>query len=371
MLKNAWTIGHVFGIPIRLHITLLLILPLFGWIFGSNIELFAEMLQLDPADLVLGSYTIGFLLGIGLFVSVALHELGHTWMALRRGMNIRSITLLILGGIAEIEDMSKEPADELIIAIMGPAVSLFLGIGCYALGVSALNMVADLRIFLLYLGQMNIVLAVFNLLPAFPSDGGRVLRAFLARRGNYLAATKTATSLGQTMAIIFGILGVFSGNILLLLVAFFLYIAANHEYQTNLLSTTLAGFTVADLMTRDVVSVPAHHTVAQLLAFMYDQKHTGYPVIANGDEVIGCVTMQDVRKVDPGQRDDYRVQDIMASNLHTIEPRADAFEALTKMSQEQIGRLFVFDQDELMGIITRSDIMKGFQLRQIEKRERP
>ncbi len=369
MLKTAWTIGHVFGIPIRLHITLLLILPLFGWIFGNNIELFAEMLQIDPEQLVFGSYFIGFLLGIGLFASVALHELGHTWMALRRGMTIRSITLLILGGIAEIEDMSKEPTDELVIAIMGPLVSIILGVSFYALGAYLPNMVADLRIFLLYLGQINIVLAVFNLLPAFPSDGGRVLRAVLARRGNYLAATKTATSLGQSMAILFAILGVFSGNILLLVVAFFLYIAANHEYQTNLLSSTLSGFTVSDLMTRDVVTVPAHHTLSQLLAFMYDEKHTGYPVV-NGDDVVGCVTMQDVRKVDVGQRDDYKVQDIMATDLHTIKPKADAFDALTKMSKEQIGRLFVFDQDELIGIITRSDIMKGFQLRQIERREK-
>ncbi len=366
MFKNSWTIGHVFGIPIRLHITLLIILPLFGFIFGTNIGLLTETLGLDPDALLLSPYTIGFLIGIGLFVSVALHEIGHTWVALRRGLKIRSITLMILGGIADMEEMSKDPSDELVIAIMGPIVSLVLGILFLGLRFIVVNAPADLHIFLLYLGQINIVLAVFNLLPAFPSDGGRVLRAIMAKRRSYLAATKTATSIGQTFAILFAIFGVLTGNILLVLIAFFIYIAAGQEYSTNLVNATLEGFRVRDLMTNDVVTVPAHYTVAQLLALMYDEKHTGYPVLADG-AVVGCVTMEDVQKVAPGDRDYYKVEDIMSQALQMVHPDDDAVEALTRMSREQIGRLFVFDELNLVGIITRSDIMKGFQIRQIEK----
>ncbi len=370
MFNTSWTIAHVFGIPIRIHITLLLILPLFGWIFGANVEIFAELMGLQPGDLLLEPYILGFLLGLGLFASVALHEIGHTWMALRRGRNIRSITLMILGGLADLEDSIDDPSDELKIAIVGPIVSLLLGFVLLSLTTLFVNMAADLQIFLLYLGQINIILGFFNLIPAFPSDGGRVLRAALAKRGNYLRATKTATSIGQTVAIFLAILGVFSANLLLVLVAFFLYITANQEYQTHLMRSTLADFRVQDLMTHDVITVSQYHTVSQLLAMMYDAKHTGYPVVDEDGKVVGCVTLEDVQRIDPAQREAYTVRDIMAKDLHTIAPDDDAYDALKKMSKEQIGRLFVIDeQGSAAGIITRSDVVKGFELRRVERRE--
>lgn len=366
MFSSAWTIAHVFGIPIRIHFTLLVMLPLLGWVFGGNIDMFAEMMGLESENFLFSSYVLGLLIGFGLFASVALHEIGHTWVALRRGLKIRSITLMILGGVAEMEDLGSDPGDELRIAIMGPLVSIVLGVGLLALGTLPARMLPDIRLFALYLGQINIVLAVFNLLPAFPSDGGRVLRALLAKKSGPLRATKTATTIGQSFAIALAIFGVLSGNIFMVLIAFFLYISAGQEYQTSLLSATLSGLSVGDLMTKDVVTVSAYFSVSQLLALMYDEKHTGYPVVKDG-VVVGCVTMEDVRKVVVAQRDVYKVEDIMSETLQTIGPDDDAFEALTRLSRESIGRLFVFQGSTLLGIITRSDILKGFQLRQIEK----
>lgn len=364
MFSTALTVGRIAGIPIRVHISLLLAIPLLTWLFGMQILSVAEIAGLE---LTVSPYVLGVVLAISLFASVGLHELGHSLVALRRGFSIRSITLMLFGGVAQLdEEFTREPTDELPIAAAGPAVSLVLGAGFIA-AASLLGLQSStFYLLFLFLGQLNLVLAIFNLLPAFPTDGGRILRSLLARRRSHLAATRIAVVLGQVFAVLFGIYGFFSGNFFLILIAVFVYQGASQEYQASLLRQTLSGFTVADLMTRQVSVVRENDTVQQLLEQMYRERHSGYPVVDHSGGLRGCVTMGDIRKVEPRLRDFKRVDEVMSPEIKTAAPGDDIYQALKQMSGADIGRLMVVEGGQLVGIITRSDILKGFRLRTLE-----
>lgn len=361
MFNNAITIGTIARIPIRLHLTLLLAFPLLTWLFGTQIATMAQEAGLELSQNV---FVLGLILTLALFVSVGLHELGHALVARGRGIHIKDITLMLFGGVAQLdEEFSHNPANEFAIALAGPAVSLGLGLG--ALVFAQLMPVPDLYVVIFYLAWLNIVLAVFNLLPAFPTDGGRILRSLLARKMSYLAATRFAVSLGQLFAVLFGVFGFLSGNFFLIFIAVFVYMGASQEYQASLLRQTLSGFTVADLMTAKISSVPANYSVQQLVEQMYRERHSGYPVMKEG-RLVGCVTMEDIQKVEPRLREFKTVEDIMSTEIKAVAPEDDIYLALRRLSELEIGRLFVLKDEQLVGIITRTDIMKGFRLRLLE-----
>lgn len=364
MFQTSITIGRVAGIPIRVHISLLLALPLMTWLFGLQIQ---SVSQGRGLPLPGSPYWLGFLLAVSLFVSVCLHELGHSLVALRRGFGIRNITLMLFGGVAQLdEEFTREPGNELAIAAAGPAVSLVLGTGFLVAAWLVGRQGPALHLMFLIIGQLNLVLAIFNLLPAFPTDGGRILRSLLARRRSHLAATRTAVALGQAFAVLFGIYGLLSGNFFLILIAIFVYQGAGQEYQASLLRQTLSGFSVADLMTSRVSVVRNNDTVQQLLEQMYRERHSGYPVVGENGELRGCVTMEDIQKVEPRLREFKRVDEVMSCKMRTVAPGDDIYLALRKMSAEDIGRLMVVEDGRLVGIITRTDIIKGFRLRLLE-----
>jgi Zn-dependent protease len=187
-------------------------------------------------------WVIGVVAAVLLFVSVTLHELGHSWVALRLGIGIQSITLWILGGLASLESVPREPGREFKIAVAGPAVSLGIaGVG-YA-GLLALPGTSNVIRFLVgWVALTNLSLALFNLLPAFPMDGGRVLRALLARRRPYATATRIASRVGVAFAVLFVFVGVAGGQIMLLLLAAFLYVAATSESRTVMVGDLLSEF---------------------------------------------------------------------------------------------------------------------------------
>ncbi len=365
MFKASVTIGRIAGIPIRIHVSLLLGIPLLTWLFGMQVQYIADGRELALAT---NPYVLGGLLAVALFVSVGLHELAHSLVALRRGIEIRNITLMLFGGVAQLdEEFVRDPSNELAIASAGPIVSLLLGAGFMVLSYVAGSARPDIFLVFLLLGQLNIILAVFNLLPAFPTDGGRILRSLLAKRKSHLAATKIASSLGQAFAFLFGIYGLISGNFFLILIAVFVYQGASQEYQASLLRQTLSGFVVADLMSYPVSVVEENNTVQQLLEQMYRERHSGYPVVDYDGQVKGCVTMEDVQKVEPRLRDFTTVGQVMSCTMKTVNPDDDIYLALKEMSGADIGRLLVMDGDKLVGIITRSDILKGFRLRMMEE----
>ena len=365
-------IGTVVGIPVRLNWTFLIVLPLFAYLLGSEVTSIAEVMNetmaagIDPAALTTGvtPWLLGLAAGIGLFGGVLLHEFGHSLVAMRYGYEIESITLWLLGGLASFTEFPEDWKHEFWIAVAGPIVSLAVGLVCYGVFFFAPTGSNAVLFVFGYLALLNVVLAVFNMLPAFPMDGGRVLRALMARTRPHAQATQQAAAIGKTFAFLMGIVGLLTFQLLLILLAFFIYIAASGEAQQTVLKATFEDVTVADVMTRreDLHTVAADASVADLMDRMFEERHTGYPVM-DRNELVGMVTLEDARNVREVERDAYRVEDVMATDIASVTADTDAMTALQSMQRHDVGRLPVLDADgELVGLISRSDLMTAFNI---------
>jgi len=365
-------IGTVLGIPVRLNWTFLIVLPLFAYLIGSQVGMIAEVMNgafgagIDPAALDGGvtPWALGLAAALGLFGGVLLHEFGHSIVAMRYGYEIESITLWLLGGLASFTEFPEDWKHEFWIAIAGPLVSVAVGLVCF--GVFAVAPVGSNAVLFVfgYLALLNIVLAVFNMLPAFPMDGGRVLRALLARNQPHAQATQRAASVGKVFAFLMGLIGLFNFQLLLIVLAFFIYIAASGEAQQTTLKAAFEDVTVADVMTRrgDLHTVTEDTSVADLMTRMFEERHTGYPVL-HGDELVGMVTLEDARSVREVERDAYRVDDVMETDVVGVGPETDAMTALQTMQENGVGRLPVIDRSgDLVGLISRSDLMTAFNI---------
>jgi Zn-dependent protease/CBS domain-containing protein len=374
---KSFRVGRLFGIPIELDLTFLLVLPLFAYVIGAQVGQWVGILNdalgagLD-AGVLTATPTVSFGLGtvaaVGLFLGVVLHELGHSLVARRYGVEISSIRLWIFGGIAQLAEMPEDWKKELYIALAGPAVSIVLGAlayGAFLLVPAGGGTVGVGLSFLLgYLALMNLALAGFNLLPGFPMDGGRVLRALLARDRPYARATQIAARVGQGFALLLGLFGLFGGGgLFLVAIAFFIYIGASSEAQQTMMRAAFEGVTVRDVMTpaEEVDTVTRETSVADLVRRMFTERHTGYPVIENG-QVAGLVTLADAQSVPEIERDAYRVEDVMSTDLHTIAPGADAMDAIERMQKHGVGRLVVMDGERFAGIVSRSDLMTALDI---------
>ena len=365
-------VGRAFGIPIRLNWTFLIVLPLFAYLIGGQVGEIAEVMNevaglgIDAGAVAAGNtpWLLGLSAAVGLFVGVLLHEFGHSLVAMRYGYEIESITLWLLGGLASFAEFPEDWKHEFWIAIAGPVVSVAVGVACYGVVlVGAGGSDAVLFVFG-YLALLNVVLAGFNMLPAFPMDGGRVLRALLARNQPHAQATQRAAAVGKVFAFLMGVIGLFTFQLLLIVLAFFIYIAASGEAQQTTLKAAFEGVTVTDIMTPrgDLHTVSEDTSVADLMSRMFEERHTGYPVL-DGDELVGMVTLEDARSVREVERDAYRVDDVMATDLVAADPNADALTALQTMQEHGVGRLPVVDADgELVGLISRSDLMTAFNI---------
>ena len=227
-------------------------------------------------------WVIGITAAIGLSVSVTIHELGHSWVALRYGIEIESITLWILGRMAALTSVPREWDREFRIAVAGPITSVLVGAICHVGLLATPGPLPVPRFLFGWLAITNVTLTAFNLLPAFPMDGGRILRALLARQRPYASATHIAGRIGVIFAFVFAIVGVFTFQILLLLLASFVYGAATTESRTVLLDELLEGITVGDIAPRDVTTVPAATTIEELGSRMLRERRTVYPVVGEG-----------------------------------------------------------------------------------------
>jgi Zn-dependent protease/CBS domain-containing protein len=351
-MKSSFKIFSVFGIPVELHISFLLLMV---FIYAITI-------------IGLISLYIAFLITL-LFVTVVIHELTHSYVAKGYGVPIEKIILLPIGGVSEMGEVPKNPNQELKIAIAGPLANIVIALFCFiillaiggigALGASSFFITntssSDWTLFLSNFLGINLLLGLFNLLPAFPMDGGRVLRAFFARRMSYVNATKTAATIGKEFAILMAILGIFF-NFILILIAIFIYIGADQEYKTILISSKLEGVNVKDIMTKDVDTLTPDTPVSEALNIMFRQRHMGYPVTEEG-ELVGIITFDDISKVPEDQRN-IPVSDIMTRKLVLASPDEPAFNTLEKISKNNIGRLPVTRDGKLVGIVSKTDIMR-------------
>jgi Zn-dependent protease/CBS domain-containing protein len=351
------------GIPIKLHITFLLVLPLFAYLFAINPQPFGFK-GVEPPIV---RYVLSTLAAILLFASVLLHELAHSYLAKRYGVNIESITLFLFGGISAMEEMPRKPGQEATMAFAGPFTSLIIGSIClfiyrfFIFPNPALS--KNPAYFILWiLGLMNIVLGIFNLLPAFPMDGGRVLRSFYARKMSYVKATQSAASVGKFFAFLMAIFGILSGNLWFPLIALFIYVGASEEERSVQVEFALEKILVEDIMTRDVVTVSPSMKVEDLIQFMFEKKHMGYPVM-EGSNLKGVVTFTDIEHIPYAERPTDLVSDIMTRNVISVPPNAQASVALKLILSKNIGRIMVVDKGSLVGILSRTDLIRTLRLR--------
>ncbi|WP_276300609.1 site-2 protease family protein [Halorussus lipolyticus] len=366
-----YRITSVWGIPIQINVSLLVVLPVLAWLIGSGeqIDLYTDIINgfpivaLDAGTLQAGTtpWLIGISAAVGLFVSVALHELGHAWAARRYDIEVESITLWLLGGLANLKTMPREWKRELTIALAGPAASVAVAVVCYGL-VSVVPASAPALVFVVgWLVVTNVVLTVFNLLPAFPMDGGRVLRALLARNRPYAEATRTAARVGSLFAIGFAILGVLSFSPMLFLLALFVFAAANGESRLVALETLLDGVTAEDVMTADVQTVSTDTPLSDVGTRMFEERRTAYPVTDDSGSVVGVVSLDHLRR--GRRRDAETVREVMNESIPTVSADTPMFEVISLMNESRADVALVEADGEVVGTITGADLATVLQVR--------
>jgi Zn-dependent protease/predicted transcriptional regulator len=322
-------------------------------------------------DLTPGLYwSMGAIAALGLFASIVLHELAHSLVARRYDVPIRGITLFIFGGVAQMEREPDRPGVEFRVAIAGPIASLLVGLACWLLarGAAAAGLGVPIPGVLAYLAAINVILAVFNLVPAFPLDGGRMLRAALWHwQGSLRRATRIASAIGGGFGIALIVLGVyrvligdFIGGMWWFLIGMFVRFAARASYQQVVIREGLRGVPVRRIMTADPITVPPGISVAQLVDdYVYRHHHKMYPVVEGG-RLVGCISIRDVKPLPREQWAATTVAEIMqpCSAATAIAPDADAMEVLTTMSRTRNSRYLVLEGDRLVGVLSLKDMLK-------------
>lgn len=363
-MNTSIQIGKVMGIPVRLHITLLFI-PWFAYIFASVSDTyFGWPYGFGGVQPYMTRWAYSLAFAVLLFVCVALHELGHSYVARSYGIVIKSITLYIFGGVSSMEEIPRNPKLEFQMAFAGPGTSGVLAIAfliLYYQSAAILGIENPLSILMSTLWIVNLTLMIFNLLPAFPMDGGRVLRAWLATRMPYVAATNRAANIGKMFAILMGFFGLFSGGIVLLLIAFFVYIGASEEERATTINICLEGIRVRNIMSADVHTVPPGMNLRELTDLVFREKHRGYPVV-NGGELLGMVTTADIQRVAETLRQTTTVGDVMAKKIFDIGPDEEATVAMRKLTELGVRRLPVIENGRLVGILSREDLVRAMEL---------
>ncbi|MCX6648079.1 MAG: site-2 protease family protein [Candidatus Bathyarchaeota archaeon] len=360
-------IGHLYGVEVRLHYTWFLIFAFLTWSLA-----WGYLPVGYPGQSDVFYWGVGAVSALMLFISVLIHEVAHSVVAQRYKIPVNSITLYFLGGVSEIAEEAHTPEAELRMAAAGPLTSIVLGVVFYAVFIFGgsllpLAVVAVLE----YAGYINIVLAAFNLIPAFPMDGGRVLRGVVwGRNKDILKSTRTVTNVSRFISYVFIAFGfldtIFIGDfngIWLLLIGLYVQSSAVASMNETRVTQALTGVTVGELMTKDVKTVEPDLTLQQLQDYaLVPLKHHGFPVVKDG-ELLGIITDEDVRKVKPELWDEKHVRDIMrkTSELVSVKPEDAAVDALIKLAKAGIGRLPVIEGGKLVGIITRSDFAKAIQ----------
>jgi Zn-dependent protease/CBS domain-containing protein len=366
----AVPLGKVAGIPVYLDYSWFVIFFLLVWTIG-----FALMPAAYPGLNQVYYLLIGVVTALLFFASLLVHELAHSIIAKRNGLRIRRITLFLLGGVSDMEDEPKDASLELRMAAAGPLTSLAISclFGLVWLLSLFLNLSQLIQAPVFYLAFVNALMAGFNLIPAFPMDGGRVLRALLWRRnGDIVRSTVTASNTGRVLASIIIFLGIFSmffidfvSGIWFVLIGWFISSGSSASLRQTMAEEELRGVKAADLMTRRVDSVPPEMTLENLSEEFLRTKHTGFPVLSNG-QLEGCVTMDDLRKFSKERWAATRVSEAMTPKGRLVIARQEdpAMDVMALMQRRDIGRIFVMDDGRMSGIITRSDILRAIELRE-------
>lgn len=360
-MSGGLTLFRIRGIPVRVHVSWLVIYGLIAW--SLAVGYFPRVL---PDTTVLTHWATGLVAALLLFVSVFLHELSHALVALRHGLGVSAITLHIFGGVSQLEEEPRSPGREFWMAIVGPLTSFAIALvaGVAARVTEPVPVVAAI---LGYLALVNALVGAFNLVPGFPLDGGRVLRAALWKlKGDLRRATEIASRAGGVVAMLLIVLGVlrgfagdFLGGLWFVLIGVFLRQAGQASYQQLLVRRTLEPLAVREIMTRDVVHIAADMPVSRAVDEVFWRHHvTSFPVLASG-RVVGILSIRQLGNLPRERWAETAVSAVMQriGDSLTAAPGDDLWTAFQKLSANGLGRLAIVDGERLVGYLSAKDVL--------------
>jgi Zn-dependent protease/CBS domain-containing protein len=373
MFGKRFKLFKMFGFEVRADLSWLVIVTLVVWSLAEGV--FPAEFPGQPW----GTYVLMGLAGaLGLFASVVVHEMCHSFVAQHYGLPMNGITLFIFGGVAEMSDEPPSAKTEFLMAVAGPISSLIIGLAF--LLVASLDAIREFStaafVALRWIGIINIFLAAVNLIPGYPLDGGRILRSILwYARGNMRSATRMASYAGEGFGLVLiglGFIGLLTGSAIggmwNILIGWFLWSAARQSYQQVLIRQALQGEPVQRFMAAQPVTVPPTMSIEQLVNdYVYHYHYKMFPVV-DGGELTGCITTRQIREVPRAEWATRTVGEVVngCCDTNTILPDADAMAALAKMSRTGASRLLVVDgRRRLVGIVSLKDLM-GFLARKLE-----
>src|SRR2546428_8093622 len=367
-MPGSFRIGKIAGIDIDINVSWIIILVLLtvslatGW-----------FPQLYPGWSTATYWVTSFIASLLLFVSVLLHELAHSFGASRRGLPVKSITLFIFGGVSNIEREPTSPGVEFQMAVVGPLTSLLIGVVCFLLQLPLRGSNSPLEGILFYLAVTNVLLGVFNLIPGFPLDGGRVLHSIVCRlTGNMRQATRVASLTGQFIAYPFILLGVwifFAGSILdglwLGFIGWFLLSAAQSTNAQVMLTSVLRGVTVGEVMNPKPTTVPANISLQQLVDAYFLPGGLRYALVMQADHLVGLMTLSDIRHIPREKWGQVPVSNAMIplSRLHVATPQQSLSDVLPLMAGRDVNQFPVVENGALVGILSRDAIVHYLEIR--------
>jgi Zn-dependent protease len=382
-MRGSWRIGRIAGIEVGIHYTWLLALFIFTWLLGQGFS------ATYPGWYTYFYWIAGFLATFTLFLSVLVHELAHSLVARSRGLAVSSITLFILGGVSNLAQEPENPGVEFYMAIVGPLTSLALGLifwviwyfitKTWVLPIFSVNIPASKQSLGLaitgFLAYTNIALAIFNLLPGFPLDGGRVFRSILWRAtGNLYRATNIASIIGRIFGWGFIALGVvlaiftqfgFLNGLWFVFLGWFLNSAADNSSLEVTLKEHLSGVPVEQIMEKDIESVRPDTTIDYLVQTIFVQKRKRAVPVAEGDNLVGVVTISDIKSLPQERWAMTPVLQVMhRAPIHTVKPEDDLNTAMKLMAQYDLNQIPVLNMGKLVGMLTRADVINYLQLSQ-------
>ncbi len=368
MMPGSLRLGKIAGIEISVHVSWLIIFVLLTWSLATG-----WFPVLYPGWSAFAYWTVSLLAALLLFVSVLVHELAHSLVAHRRGLPVKNITLFIFGGVSNIEQEPKSPGVEFQMSVVGPLTSLVLGGLSFLLLWAMRGGTSPLAAILGYLGLANILLGLFNLVPAFPLDGGRVLRSIVWKlSGSLRTATRAATIAGQGIAYLMILAGfwlIFGGDILdgiwLGLIGWFLLSGAQSANSQVVLETMLKGVTVGEVMNTTPTTVPANISLQKLVDEFLLPHGWRSAFVMQVDQLAGLITLGDIRHV---PRNEWAMTPvglamIPREKLHAVSPKQSLNEVLPLMVDRDVNQLPVVEDERLVGVLSREDIVRFLEIR--------
>ncbi|MBN1208415.1 MAG: site-2 protease family protein [Myxococcaceae bacterium] len=359
--RGAFQVGSFRGIPIRIHYSLLLVLPLLALMFGSVIQRAAQTAE-QPAELIGGTSILwGLGVAVGLFASVLIHELAHVFYALRHGGKVRGITLMIVGGISEVSELPQRSRDEALMALVGPLTSMALGGLCFgAAWLVPESGFFSPRFVLTYLGALNLVLGFFNLVPAFPMDGGRILRGVLAGRMGMVRATRVAAGVGRAFALLFLLVALATLNFFLAFIAFLVFTGAQGEARQVLIRAVLEKLRVEEVMSPRFHGVEVDTPLEEALRELRRARRLALPATEQ-DRPVGWVVLGEVMQVPEQERPRRAVRELVRPAVE-VAPGQDAWSAMQRMVEAQPPLLLVLEEGRLVGTVDANDFNAAVML---------